>query len=301
MIRNSRNLILGTAQFGMPYGISNKYGATHEQEVASILEFAFSSGIEMIDTAPSYNLSEEVIGRNIREMPLKIITKTPVLNKNKIERLDVDRVIVTFKESLKKLNQNCLHALLIHSVSDLLVDNSNLLWQSLKYLKESGQVKKIGVSVYSPVDIEKILEKYDPDIVQVPVNVLDQRLLKNSYHKYLKREGVEIHARSIFLQGLLLMPPEDIPNYFDPIKPILLQYHEVAKKNALTPLYLALSFIYRQAEIDHIVFGVNNRYQLHEIIEVFNQISMLNPLDDIDYSAFALEDEAIINPSLWRI
>ncbi len=300
MIHNLQRLAIGSAQFGMDYGIFNKSGITPEQEVAHILELAFKNGIHMIDTATSYGVSEEVIGRNIKDLQFKIVTKTPVFKKDRIEKTDANYLIESFHQSLRKLKQDTLYGLLIHYVNDLLVPGGELLWRAMESLKLSGLVKKIGVSVYSSKEIEKILEKYQPNLIQLPINVLDQQMLKDSYLTHIKRKGIEIHARSVFLQGLLLMSPDEIPEYFKKIKPLLVKYHEDIKLHNMNPISSAIGFVLKQLEIDYLIVGINNANQLKEIIEAVKNISPLD-LDKFDYSKYAINDESIIKPILWRL
>ncbi|MGB9855723.1 MAG: aldo/keto reductase [Caldisericum exile] len=295
---NLDRFALGTVQFGTDYGISNKDGITPSSEVAEILEYAWENDITMLDTAASYGISEEVIGRNIKKLPFKIVTKTPVFKKDKIEKKDADNLLHIFYNSLKKMNQSSLWGLLIHHASDLLTPGGDYLWQAMQILKQAGLVQKIGVSIYSPCDIESILDKYDPDIIQLPLNVLDQRLIKNGYLKLLKRKNIEIHARSVFLQGLLLMSLNEIPSYFNSIKPLLQKYQKDIANHKMTLLSSALAFVFNQPEIDYIIVGVNNKAHLIEIVDTCKTI--YNSCK-IDYSAYAIHEENIINPSFWRI
>lgn len=298
MLNKLDRLAVGTVQFGIDYGISNKSGMTHELEVAQILDYAFQQGIRMLDTAPSYGKGEDVIGLTTKDYSFKIVTKTPVFKKSIIEKTDAECLISTFHNSLKKMSQLKLYGLLIHHAGDLSAVNGDLLWHAMTTLKESGFVEKIGVSIYSPKDIDLILDKYTPDIVQLPTNVLDQRFLINGYLKLLKKRDIEIHCRSVFLQGLLLMPLSEIPNYFDPIKPILKMYHEDVKTFGMTPVMAALGFVYNQPEIDCIIVGVNNKCHMEEIIEAVNALEDKSALN---YSKYAVNDENIVNPSLWRL
>ena len=294
-------LALGTVQFGTNYGVSNKDGITPEQEVSEILNYAWEKGISLLDTAPSYGISEEVIGKNVGNFPFKIVTKTSIFKKARIEKTDAMHLKSTFNESLKRLKRPYVYGVLIHHANDLFADGGEYLWQTMCELKQSGKVEKIGVSVYSSFDIDSILKKYKPDIIQLPINVFDQRLVKNRYLQFLKRQNIEIHSRSVFLQGLLLMPPTEIPSYFEPIKQLIEKYHHEIKNENITPLTASLAFVYNQPEIDYIIVGVNSKSHLREIIRAAEYIELNSNLAQFDYSAYAVDDEAIINPSLWRL
>lgn len=290
---------LGTVQFGSDYGVSNPQGITPATEVKDILRLAWKNEITILDTAASYGMSEEVIGQCIPEgASFKIVTKTPLFKKDRIEKEDAARLKETLLQSLKRVKQPDVYALLVHHAPDLLMPGGHYLWQTMECLKETGLVKKIGVSVYSPDEIEELLGKYQPDLIQLPVNVFDQRMIQKGYLKRLKDLGIEIHSRSVFLQGLLLLTPENLPPYFNPIRPIVMQYRSAVKKRRISPLAAALEFVYQQPEIDHIIVGVNNHSHLEEIINVVHNLEILS---NFDFSQYAVTEESIINPSLWRL
>jgi aryl-alcohol dehydrogenase-like predicted oxidoreductase len=290
---------LGTAQFGLDYGVSNREGITPETEVADILEYAWESGITILDTAVSYGGSEDVLGRCIpKGVSFKIVTKTPVIKKDSIDKADAARLKDAFRKSLEKLKQPNLFGLLIHHANDLLRTGSQFLWEAMQDLKAEGLVQKIGVSVYSPLESEELLNRYSLDLVQLPLNVFGQRMIQNGHLQHLKSRGIEIHSRSVFLQGLLLMLPDELPIHFNAIRPLVKKYREDLNIQGISPLKAALSFVYRQTEIDCIIIGVNNQKHLQEIMEA---VSKTDDLDKINFPEYAVMDEAIINPSLWNI
>ena len=289
---------LGTVQFGQNYGVSNKQGITSEDEVREILAFAWGNEITFLDTATLYGTSEEVIGRSIPpHAAFTIVTKTPTFQKTKIEKGDAARLKDTFRSSLDKLRQPNLYGLLVHHAVDLLKEGGQYLWEAMQELKEMGLVQKIGASLYSPLELNRFLEKYTPDIVQTPINVFDQRMIQNGHLQHLNSLNVEIHSRSVFLQGLLLMSPEELPVHFNSIRNMVLQYREDLQKKDINPLEAALFFVYQQPEIDYVIVGVNNQSHLKEILSVAQNMDLLRR---IEFSTYAVNEEAIINPSLWR-
>jgi aryl-alcohol dehydrogenase-like predicted oxidoreductase len=290
---------LGTVQFGLDYGISNAAGVTISEDVEIILELAQRKGITLLDTAPVYGKSEEILGNNLSDKHnFCIATKTPSYRKIKIDKADGQYLKETFQISLSRLKQSSLYCLLVHHAEDLLSPNGNILWEAMEELKTAGLVKKIGVSVYSPEQIEKILAQYLPDVIQAPVNVLDQRLIKTGCLKQLKKQGIEVHSRSVFLQGLLLMPTTNLPTHFDPFRPLLESYHKTLQEYGISLLSAALGFVYGLPDIDHVLVGINNKRHLEEIIEAVNT---LNSLKQIDFSKYTVTDELMINPSLWSL
>lgn len=290
---------IGTAQFGLEYGISNHEGKTSLEEVAKILDVAVQNGVRIIDTAPAYGTSEEVLGMSLSSQhSFDIVTKTPKFSKYFITSDDAQFLEDTFYKSLSRLNQLSLYGLLLHHADDLVSRNGHLLMEKMLYLKNEGLVEKIGVSVYTQKQIDNILERYSVDVLQVPINVLDQRLVLSGHLRKMKKLGIEIHARSIFLQGLLLMNPEHLPSYFDSIKNHLKSYCNLIFTHGISQTQAALSFVTGLTEIDVVLFGVTNCKQLHEVILEKKKPSLLTSQE---LARFALTDKLVLNPSEWKI
>ena len=290
-MQNISKLGLGTVQWGKAYGISNREGKTSQDEVKRILLIAQSNDIKLLDTAPSYGDSELILGkRNLRDF--KIVTKTEYFKNNTISNIDKENLISTFMNSMLKLSLDSIDGLLIHDVNDLFKRGGEDLVDGLKFLKDSGLVKKIGISIYDSQQINSSLQIFKPDIVQLPINVFDQRLIKDGTLKKLSELNIEIHARSIFLQGLLFIKENNLPEYFSPWKNKISDWHYQCKINDLTPLSAALNFILGLPEVNHCLVGVNSAKQLQEIIVA----SKKNIFFDKD---FATDDEKLINPKNW--
>lgn len=287
---------LGTAQFGMDYGISNREGQTSTDEVVRILEVARQNRISVIDTAALYGASEEVLGRTLpRDHEFRLVTKTIRIDVDRITGEDADRMEQAFFSSLEKLSGCGVYGLLFHNTDDLLAEGGELLLERMEALRHTGRIEKIGVSVYTAEQLDAILELMEPDIVQLPMNVLDQRLLAGGRLAALKSRNIEIHVRSAFLQGLLLMDPESLPDFFASARRHLEGYHAFLRENSITPVRAALGFLAGRFEIDCIVCGVNNHRQLMELCR------SAAPLPDIDFSTFALDDATLLNPSCWGV
>jgi aryl-alcohol dehydrogenase-like predicted oxidoreductase len=165
----------------------------------------------------------------------------------------------------------------------------------LRKLKAEGVTEKIGVSVYDERQIEAILSRHAVEVVQVPVSVLDQRLLASGTLARLRQQGVEVHARSAFLQGLLLMDPDRLAAHFQPAVPTLRRFHEFARAQGITPLQAALAFVADLEDIDYAVIGVTRHEELQEIAAAFR------PRPDLrdGFAGFALRDESVLNPARW--
>lgn len=285
---------LGTVQFGLDYGLSNSSGQVSVNEVARILELAKQSNIHVIDTAAAYGNSEHVLG-SLPEVSthFKLVTKTLPLHAEQIGDTEVQLAGQRFQESLKNLNCTNLYGVLVHSPQDLLNPGGDKLFSLVEAWKRRGLVKKIGVSAYTENEIETLVSRYDIDLVQIPINVFDQRLYSSGLLKQLEQQGIEVHARSVFLQGLLLMSPSDIPDYFQPIKSHMLRYHEYLASINISPLAAALCFVNKLKEVSVMVVGVQSAENLRECVE------NLGVKEDIDFQDFSLSDERYIDPRNW--
>jgi len=286
---------LGTAQFGLDYGVSNRSGKTPASEVAAILREATAYGIEVLDTAPLYGDSEAAIGLALAGSDrFRIVTKTPAFGRRAIDAEDAQHLRDTFLQSLHKLGLRSVYGLLVHHGEDLLTRNGELLFEAASALKREGFVQKIGASVYSGEQIEAILGRFPVDLIQLPVNILDQRLVANGHLGRLKAAGIEIHARSVFLQGLLLMPPSMLPAYFDPVRAQLHRLREEIAAIGLKPVEAALGFVLGIEEIDVVLCGINDVAQLLEICGAAAKHADVSRLHH-----HAIHDAAILDPSRW--
>ena len=287
-------LALGTAQFGLDYGITNTAGRVPAGTVSAILEEARLHGINMLDTAALYGASEEALGQQNLD-GFDLVTKTPRFATAEIVSEQVDELIQVFRRSRERLHRQSLYGLLSHHVNDLLAPGGERLWVAMQELKAAGDVERIGASVYEGQQIDALLDRFSPDLIQLPVNVLDQRLVNGRYIETLKERGVEVHARSVFLQGLLLMQPENTPGYFAPLRPLLRRYREVAAEQGLTPTQAALAYVRDLPGIDMVVVGVTDRAQLCQCAEDFAQTRHFAG------TGLACDDPSFVNPALWRL
>lgn len=286
---------LGTVQFGLDYGVSNSSGRTPESEAKRILQLAEERGVSVLDTAAGYGESEEVLGRVLStQHSFNIVTKTPAQRAQESGDEYAERVRASFRLSLAKLGQKKLYAVLVHRAEDLLSAQGGRLMDILLEFKQQGMVGKVGVSVYNGTQIDAILERYPVELVQLPVNVLDQRLIASGHLAKLRRSGIEIHARSVFLQGLLLMSPDVIPEYFVSISAHLARYHAYLESLGMTPLQAALGFVLGLPELERVIVGVNSAVQLREVLAV-----QMTQVDVLSMAQFSLSAPAILDPSKW--
>ena len=288
---------LGTVQFGLDYGVSNFSGQTPLSGVKDILQCASQNNITTIDTANTYGTSEEAIGLfHSFTLTQRIVTKTIPINKNIIDLGDLKIVRDGVMQSLKRLKRNQLYGLLLHHVADLKAKNGAFLYRCVSDFKSDGIVSKIGVSVYSAEDIDFILSEFDVDLIQIPMNVFDQRLLQSGTLKSLQKAGVEIHVRSAFLQGLVFMDARELPKNLKKYSGHVSQFHEVLNELGVSPAAASLAFLMQQPEIDKVICGVNSLGQFQDLIKI---VSNLPDIEKDVFDSFAIDDDSFLNPSKW--
>lgn len=289
-----KKLGLGTVQWGLHYGVANQNGITSPETVTALLNAARGFGIEVLDTASLYGKSEEVLGKNLLE-GFKVVTKTPSFAGDRITAVQIGQLIDTCHRSLNLLGVNKIYGLLVHHTDNLLLQGGEKLLEAMLKLKEEGLVQKIGVSVYDSKQVDSILNKFTPDLIQLPLNVFDQRMLESGHLELLKRRNVEIHVRSAFLQGLLLMSMSDVPKFFQPIYPLLIRWHSAAREQGFTALQAAIAFVKNLTFVDTVLVGLDSLPQFQSCAESFS----INK--EFDASGLACSDPVFINPSLWKI
>ena len=286
---------LGTAQFGLAYGISGPGARVSLSEVKAILELARKRGVSMLDTAPAYGDSETVLGECLAGRGgFEIVTKTIAAGGDRITDEDAARVDAAFAASLAHLRTKSVDAVLAHRADDLLAPGGDKIYGLLARWRAEGRTRKIGVSVYTREQIDALFERHAYDIVQLPVSVFDQRLVADGTLDFLKRAGVEIHARSVLLQGLAIMEPSSIPRGLLPARPLVEQFRHTLSQWGLSPLAGALRYVAGLAAIDRVVVGVHSVAQLEECLGAMEASAAQH-----DYSAFACANEAIIDPRQW--
>jgi len=278
-------IALGTVQFGLDYGISNTSGQLSFEEAGKILKLAKESAIDTLDTAPGYGNSEKVLG-NIGVNDFQVVTKTAPL------QLGVDNVLQSFHQSLKDLNMTSVDGLLVHNMDDTKDKKFDSLYKELDQLKQDKLINKIGFSTYAPDQVDFLLDNFDFDLIQVPLNVFDARLIDGRQLQALKNKKIEIHARSIFLQGLLLNF-EQLDGYFSKWTNQFNSYQEMVKDSGLSLLEYALNFVLNVEEIDKVLVGVNSKNQLVEIIKAIKETDALE--------MHSINDINLLNLSLWKV
>ncbi|TSA36851.1 MAG: aldo/keto reductase [Verrucomicrobiaceae bacterium] len=284
-------IALGTVQFGMRYGIANQSGQVCLTEARKMLELAAVNNIGAIDTAIAYGESESCLGE-IGVQGFKVVTKLPVVPE---DCPDVRGwVYEQVAASMTRLRVSSLYGLLLHR-SEQLFDKriGNKLYDALQEIKASGQVRKVGVSIQNPHELERIITLFPSGLVQAPFNLVDRRLHTGGWLSRLKGNDIEVHTRSVFLQGLLLMSLTAIPAQFSSWGSLWTTWHAWLSLHDISALQACLAFPMGFQEIDSVVVGADSARQLQQILiaSIFYQ--------QTDLPSLQCEDEKLINPACW--
>ena len=284
-------LVLGTVQFGLDYGVANMSGRVAAQEGSAILQCAQACGLDTLDTAISYGESEAALGQ-LGIAQWKTVTKLPAVPG---DCKDVSQwVHEQIQQSMARLATRQLHGVLLHRPAQLLEKMGPALYGALQSINAQGMTRKVGVSVYGLAELDELFDAYELDLVQAPLNILDRGLVESGWAGRLHDAGVEVHTRSAFLQGLLLMPATQRPAKFNRWANVWRAWDGWLEQEGLTPLQACLRYVTNLPQIDHVVVGVDTAAQLHQIVEAAE--GQLPSLPEFD----ALQDARLINPASWN-
>jgi len=284
-------ITLGTAQFGTSYGIANGSGQVPRTDVSRILSYALAQGIASLDTAIGYGDSEAILGE-ISVGQFDVVTKLPPMPADvvDIKAWVGDQV----SDCLARLKQESLYGLLLHRSHDLQGAAGNVLADELSALKKQGRVEKIGVSIYNPSELESVVRVLDLDLIQAPLNLVDRRLVTSGWLDRLKQLNVEVHTRSAFLQGLLLMSREHIPEKFERWAGLWDSWADALQETGVSPLSACLAYPLSLPQVDRVVVGVDSLTQLEQLVHAAKQ-----PLIESHFDFMTMDDEQLIDPSRW--
>ena len=288
-------LILGTVQLGLDYGINNQSGKPSLEKAFEILHCAYDEGIRILDTAEAYGNSQEVIGKFQKSIPNKkfnIITKLSPhhsLKKNELYnhiKKDCDILGV----------ENGIYGYMFHNYQSF--SKEVHFYYELLLAKQKGLVKKAGISLYTNEEIEDVLNNYfDFDFIQIPFNLLDNASKRMALMQKAKSLNIEVHTRSVFLQGLFFKEPSSLPEILKPIRPYLEIIKEIKTNNAIKTEELALKYVLDKDNIDHVLIGVENKEQLMSNIVICEEKDSI-PHELIDN--IQVKEENLLNPSNWN-
>ena len=282
-------LSIGTAQFGFDYGICNKTGVVQKKEVFKILDFCRTHKIKNLDTAEGYGKSQKILGL----YGVKNFDITTKLSSNKnFNKIKLNyKLKLSINKIFKDLKIKKLHSLLMHDTLILNGKYGQMFYGELQNLKKQKKISRIGVSVYTVRELEKLMSKYELDIVNIPLSVANNSFANKKILKKLKSKKIEVHVRSVFLQGLLINNIKGLPKKLSNLT-FFSQWNKWLKKNKHNALEASLAFVKNIKEIDKIVVGVDNLNQLKDIVKAYKCKKKFN------FISFK-KDKLLQNPSLW--
>jgi aryl-alcohol dehydrogenase-like predicted oxidoreductase len=293
-------LALGTVQWGMPYGISNRSGLPSADTVSELLSDARAAGVNLLDTAWAYGKAESVLGeKKAAQSGFLLVTKTRPLRGTNLGPQDAAAMVVeAFRESLEKLGAQAVYGLLVHHADDLLGACGDAVWAALQELQSEGLVRKIGCSLYSPQQFFDLRARYAMELVQLPYSIYDQRYVTSGMADVTQEQNVEVHVRSAFLQGILLSRPEQLLPGFASVR----DHHQALwcayESLGLSAVRATIGFCMACPGIDRVVVGCEDRRQLTEILAAASGPLPVGAVNSL--AQLAVHDEAILNPGRWN-
>lgn len=286
-------LALGTVQFGLKYGVNNSTGKIPAEEAFKILDFAWDNGIDILDTAYVYGDSEKILGEFItnKGIDYKVVSK---LAYSGLEGYSSAKECLL--KTLARLKQDKIYGYLIHRLKDIYI-YQNLI-EELKCLKKEGLVEKIGFSIYWIEEIKHLLDSnIDFDILEIPYNIFDQRF--EEYFPVVKGLGVDIYARSVFLQGLFFMEIEKFTGNFQSAKKDVQRLRQLSSENGIPMHFLCLCFALLNLSIDRVIIGVDSLEQLRQNLGFAEYMDRTKSVYNL-LKEFRIDNEELIIPVNWK-
>ncbi len=293
------NLTIGTVNFGIPYGTVPGSGQVSAEQAAAIVRSALEMGIDRFDTAVGYGTAENVLGKSLARAnaaDAKVVTKILPLSDGTLNGEIAVSIAEQVRQARDRLGVRELDAVLVHRAADLVESNGPRLWDALQHARADGITRRIGVSVYEASEIEAIMARFIPEVVQLPLSIADQRLIRSGHLSMLAEKGVEIHARSVFLQGVLLAGLDEIDAIFVPVATEMAALDAAARSKGVDRLALCLAFVSQLPQVSRVIIGVNSVSQFREIAEA---AARSVEIEKVEASRCAWRDDRLLNPSNW--
>jgi aryl-alcohol dehydrogenase-like predicted oxidoreductase len=284
-------LALGTAQFGLPYGVSNTGGQVPDAQVNAILKAAAEAGVDMLDTAAAYGDAESIVARAAAGLgrPFLIVSKTP-------PGAGIDTVLAAVRRSAELAGGNGLDTILVHHPKDLAGHAGDRLWRALHDLAHEGAAHRIGLSASFDDNPKELAARFSPSVIQLPVSLFDQRLVGDGTLAELAARGIEIHVRSIFLQGLLFATAQQLSPPIRHIAPGLEARRKLIVARGVSLVEAATAYVLAQPEIRRVVVGVTGLPEVNEVLTAAAASAA-----DLPWADIAIDDPVVLNPSRWQI
>lgn len=284
-------LILGTVQFGLHYGVNNSLGKIPINEINDILNFSHDNGIYTLDTAAAYGDAELILGEQIKNIQPK---KFNIITKFNLKEYPSPKD--SFHQSLIKLKQESVETIMFHNYNDFISTKNSELNEILNL--KGNKFKKLGISLYTNEEVASICRLNIFDLVQLPFNVLDNSNLRQEYFEMLKAKNIEIHTRSVFLQGLIFMEKNTIPINLKPLIPYLTQLDKIASDFSIKKEALILQYALTNPLISGVLIGVDSLNQLKSNLFISEQIIPKEAIEEIN--KINVKETSLLNPSLWK-
>ena len=283
------NIILGTAQFGLDYGVTNTSGKLNFDTIRKILGCAEKNNILTVDTAQAYGDCEKIIGKFPNFRVMSKISLSTSSDKISCE----EEILKKFEASLHDLARASIYCLMLHNAEDLSDQQLSDAISVLQKLKDEGLIKKIGVSIYNPQKLRAILSICSLDLVQAPMNVLDQRFCAKEIITLIEDSKIDFFARSIFLQGSLLV--DEVPKELHFGAHFFNNFREFCKLRNMNAIQGCLSFIQNFDFVAGVVVGATSHRELEKIVKYSKE-----QYGSTNYNELECSDDRLINPSLWK-
>lgn len=293
-------LTLGTVQLGMPYGISNQTGAPSPEESIRMLQCAVEGGVNTFDTARGYGNAEQVLAQY-----LEVAAVSPVVvSKFRISAGDLEgawnEAESSVRESLRVLNLPKLPVCLLHKGPGPMEVPMKVVPEVLRRLKQEGLIDIGGISAFYPEDVDFFLDEEEVEATQIPMSVMDQRLIRNGQLTGLRQRNKLVFVRSVFLQGLFFMEEEALKGNLAAAAPYLRQLRNLASEAGMSVAQLAFSFIRDLPAVSSIVIGAVNTEQVAGNIALLNGPAVPEHIREGLHEAFSAVDRVVLTPVMWN-
>jgi len=288
-------LIFGTANFSRNYGSARNQKNQSKKNIIKILNYLKKNKIYNLDTSIEYtNVDKKIKFSKYKNW--KIITKINLerFQHYKSEDKILTKLILLLEKNAKNAGVKNIEVLLLHNSNIMFTKNGDRYFSILKKLKHLKKIKKFGYSIYDFNTIDRLVKNFKPDILQCPYNIFDQRLNNNKLTGLLRKKKIEIHVRSVFLQGLLLLKIKNLPSKFSKWKNNFIKLDNWTKTHNYSKLEVCLNFIIHNKLIDKIVFGAEDLNQMKQILSLDLDKKIKLPKN------MSVCDESLINPLKWK-
>jgi len=289
--------VLGTAQFGMNYGIANKCGQPDLIVTEAIVRLAWDNGVREFDTAQAYGVSEKVLGAVLKKLGISNFAKVITKPNPELDYSNAKEIEKCINISLSSLGSKSLYCYMLHREELLDLWNKNLR-EILFSMVENKAIENIGISVYSPSKALEALKTDGINFVQIPSNILDRRFDDEGVFNLAKKMGKNIYIRSVFLQGLVVMDLNNLPKNMSFAKPILYKINKLSSELNITKQELAIAYIKNAYPEAKIILGIDNVEQLLMNLDIF-KMEYSAGLVRIVNDSLNCKNERILNPCQW--